>query len=119
VAKVIKSVPFELFAKGETLYFDISRLFQLEELTGKSIKYIFFEQEAALGFCAQALTIGLKHHYPEAGFLAWKGKIGQYIDEGGVLTDIWQPIQMAIGRTGVFVKLDEEGNGKGAERKNA
>jgi hypothetical protein len=116
---VIKSVPFELFAKGETLYFDISRLFQLEELTGKSIKYIFFEQEASLNFCAYALVIGLKHHYPEAGFLAMKERIAKYIDEGGVLTDIWQPVQIAIGKTGVFVKLDDEGGIKDTARKNA
>jgi hypothetical protein len=104
---MIKAVPFELFAKGETIYFDILRLFQLEEATGKSIKYIFFEQEASLNFCAQALAVGLKHHYPEAGFSLMKEKIAKYIESGGVLTDIWRPIQTSIGQTGVFVKLED------------
>lgn len=111
---MIKSTPFELFGKGETLYFDIARLYELEQITGKPVQELLFKTELKIGFCVKALTVGLRHHYPKGNEGFWLKKVGEYLESGGSLLDVQIPLSKAALASGVFgaVKDDEAADEK-------
>ncbi len=103
-----KTVPFEVFEKNQTIYFNILRLAELEDRLGVSINEIV-KSEAGVKFCLAGLTVGMKHHYhkPTPDFFA--DKIEEHLDNGGDLSDIAIPIVKAIFATGIFGKEINEG----------
>jgi hypothetical protein len=103
-----KTVPFDLFGAGQTIYFDILRLAELEKVLGDSIINVVRRQDAGINFCIAGLLVGLKHHYnhPTAALIA--GKIEEYLDQGGNLDELALPIVQAILATGIFGKADPE-----------
>ena len=58
----MKKIDFEVFGPGQYLYFDIGRLIQVENLTGKSAGDIIRNQELNLGILTALLSIGLRQH---------------------------------------------------------
>lgn len=58
----MKKIEFEVFGPGQYLYFDIGRLIQVENLTGKSAGDIIRNQELNLGILTALLSIGLRQH---------------------------------------------------------
>ncbi len=103
-----KTIPFELFGAGQTIYFDILRLAELEKVLGDSIINVVRRQDAGINFCIAGLLVGLKHHYhrPTAALMA--EKIEEYLDKGGNLDELALPIVQAILETGIFGKADPE-----------
>lgn len=103
-----KTVPFDLFGAGQTIYFDILRLAELEKVLGDSIINVVRRQDAGINFCIAGFLIGLKHHYnrPTAALMA--EKIEEYLDKGGNLDELALPIVKAILETGIFGKVDPE-----------
>ena len=58
----MKQVPFNVFGENEYLYYDIGRLIQVENQTGKSATDIIIKQDLNLGFITVLLSVGLRHH---------------------------------------------------------
>lgn len=112
---MIKSVPFELFEPGQTLYFNIIRLGQLEKLLDRSLNSIMANQEIGVNFCLAGLTIGLQHHYPRATKQFMAEKMETYLDNGGTLDDFAMPIVLAIIESGIMGKADKETDIKNVE----
>jgi hypothetical protein len=99
-----KTIPFELFEKGQEIYFDIPRLAELEKAVGLPINMIVTKQETGIGFCLIALRIGLKHHYRKATEDFYAEKMETHFDNDGTLEDIIIPIIRAIMASGIFGK---------------
>lgn len=111
---MIKSVPFELFAPNQYIYFDIARLAMLEKALGVPIPKIIANSEAGITFCLQGLTVGLRHHYPKGSPQFFAEKLSTYFESGGSIEKVALPIVEAIVVSGIFGKVDDE-----EEEKNA
>jgi hypothetical protein len=111
-----KTVPFDLFEEGQSIYFDIMRLAELEKALGDSIINVVRKQDAGINFCIAGLIVGLKHHYNRVSPATMAEKIEKYLDEGGTLDELALPIISAILGSGIFGKPGEERkNVKGTE----
>jgi hypothetical protein len=106
-----KTVPFDFFEPGQTIYFDILRLAELEKVLGDSIINVVRRQDAGINFCIAGLMVGLKHHYSRSTPAFIAEKIEEYLDKGGNLDELALPIVRSILDTGIFGKVE-------AERKN-
>ena len=105
---MIKSVPFELFAPNQYIYFDITRLAMLEKALGEPLPKIIANSEAGINFCLHGLTFGLKHHYAKASPQFFAEKLSEYFESGGSIEKVAVPIIEAIIVSGIFGKVDEE-----------
>lgn len=103
-----KTVPFDYFEQGQTIYFDMLRLAELEKILGDSIINVVRKNDAGANFCIAGLTVGLRHHYPKATPADMADKIDQCLDEGATLDDIALPIVRAVLESGIFGKSDTE-----------
>ncbi len=103
-----KTVPFDCFGAGQTIYFDITRLGELEKVLGDSIINVVRRQDAGVNFCIAGLLIGLKHHYNRPTPALMAEKIEEFLDNGGTLDDLALPIVQAILASGIFGKADPE-----------
>ena len=101
------TIPFEFFAKGQTIYFDILRLAELEKMLGDSILQIMRRADAGVTFVLAGLTVGLQHEYPQNTRAAVLEKLEQYFETGGTLDEVATPIVRAIVASGIFGKVDE------------
>lgn len=93
---MIKSVPFEIFEPGQTLFFNISRLAQFEKIMGTSLVKTLQENETGINFCLAGLMVGLKHHYPHGTQPFYEEKLDAFFENGGNLAEINVPIINAI-----------------------
>lgn len=103
-----KTIPFELFKPGQTIYFDIARLAQLENLLGGSIINVVKRQDAGVNFCLAGLTVGLKHHYTNSTSADMADEMQKFFNEGGTLDEVGYPIVKAIIASGIFGKEQTE-----------
>ena len=87
----MKKIDFEVFGPGQYLYFDIGRLIQVENITGKSAGDIIRNQELNLGILTALLSIGLRQHgikNPQ-----WYAtKMQELIDQGHEMEEFVQPV---------------------------
>ena len=90
----MKKIDFEVFDPGQYLYFDIGRLIQVENITGKSAGDIIRNQELNLGILTALLSIGLRQHgikNPQ-----WYAtKMQELIDQGHEMEEFVQPVVKA------------------------
>ena len=103
-----KTIPFDLFEKGQTIYFDIDRLAQLENVLGDSIINVVHRGNAGVNFCLAGLLVGLQHEYDKATRDFYAGKIDEYLDNGGTLDELAVPIIRAVLASGIFGKSEKE-----------
>ena len=99
-----KTIPFDLFEHGQTIYFDILRLAEFEKAMGAPIQQIIQSGNAGINFCLAGLQVGLKHHNRRATPDFYAEKIGEYLDEGGAIDEIAVAIIRAIMASGLFGK---------------
>ena len=111
-----KTIPFEVFGPNQYLYFDIKRLMKLEQLLGKSISNVIATHDITLGFIINALMVGLAQHSNETA-AQWTAKVEKFFDDGGSIEDLGVPLIKAIIASGIFGKIETEGNGD--EEKNS
>ena len=80
-----KEIKFDLFAEGETIYFNNIRMKQFEKAIGRSIMPDTFLLTAKFTFdeTIAGLIIGLKHHYPKATTESVCEKLDDYFDKTG------------------------------------
>lgn len=99
----MKKIDFEVFGPGQYLYFDIGRLIQVENITGKSAGDIIRNQELNLGILTALLSIGLRQHgikNPQW----YASKMQELIDEGHEMEEFVQPVVKAIAGSGILGK---------------
>jgi hypothetical protein len=111
-----KTIPFDLFKEQQTIYFDIARLGQLEDILGDSIVTIMRTRNAGVKFCMAGLTVGLQHEYPKATVGTYEDLVDAYFDNGGTIDQLSVPIIRAIMVSGIFGKIETK---ETEERKNA
>lgn len=100
-----KTIPFDLFRQGDTLYFNILRLQELERLLNKPIMEIIEKQYMGIDFCLAGLQVGLKHNYPRANAQFFAAKIEEYMDDGkGSIDPFIVAIISAIMASGILSK---------------
>lgn len=98
-----KTIPFNFFEEGQTIYFNSIRFEELESLTNKSIGDIL-NSTMSIGLLVSALSIGLKHHYAKKPKSFYYEKIDEFIDNGGNVMDLWQAFTKSILASGLFGK---------------
>lgn len=106
-----KTVPFEFFGENQTLFFDIPRILELEEMMKMPI-YDVINRAPSVKLAVAGITIGLKHHYPGITPAFVIGKMEEHFEHGGTLSELVMPIGKAIVDAGVF-------GGQGKEEKNS
>jgi len=116
-----KTIPFDLFEQGQTIYFDILRLAEFEKAMGAPIQQIIQSGNAGINFCLAGLQVGLKHHNRRVTPAFYADKISEYLDEGGTIDDIAVPIIRAIVASGLFGKeaADQTDEALVGDEKNA
>lgn len=110
-----KTIPFDLFGKKQTIYFDILRLAQLEDALGDSIVNVVRRGNAGINFCLSGLIIGLRHENMKADRDFYTEKIDEYFERGGTLDELAVPIIRAILASGIFGQPQEESESKNGE----
>lgn len=58
----MKKIEFDVFGKGQYLYFDIGRLMQIEGQTKKSAADLITKQDLSFSFLTVLLSVGLRQH---------------------------------------------------------
>ena len=106
-----KTVPFEFFGENQTIYFDVLRIAELEDMIKMPV-YDVVRQSASIKLAIAGLVIGLKHHYPGITPAFVIGKMEEHFEHGGTLSELVMPIGKAIVDAGVF-------GGQGKEEKNS
>lgn len=102
-----KSIPFEAFGQNQFIFFDIKRLMQLEQATGRSVQSIIASGDVSLSFIINGLAVGMRQHYKD-GAAAWTERIQKHFDDGGNIDDIGVPLIRAILASGIFGKSEED-----------
>ena len=96
----MKQVPFNVFGENEYLYYDIGRLIQVENQTGKSATDIIIKQDLNLGFITVLLSVGLRHH----GLKSPQWYADKFSRFEITLDDVAVPIAKALIGTGIMGK---------------
>lgn len=97
----MKKIDFTLFGPGQYLYFDIGRLIQVENSTGKGAGEIIRNQELNLGIMTVLFSVGLRHHgIKDPQWYATK--MQELLDEGHEMEEFTMPLVKAIAGSGVL-----------------
>jgi hypothetical protein len=100
----MKQVKFEIFGKGQYLFFNISRLIQLEKAVGNGIGAIVSKKDLSLDVLTKALSIGLAQHQ-KRNEMWYADKIQACLDDGAELDqDFYVPLVKAIAGSGILGK---------------
>ena len=99
---MLKKMPFDLFGENHEIYYNTQRLVELETAAGMSVLKLLRGMDITISFCVSALQIGLKHVYPKATPLFFQLQIDKYLDGGGSLNGLAEPIVKAIAATGIW-----------------
>ena len=112
-----KTVPFNFFEEGQTIYFDIKRLAELEQVMGIPITSIAALHSTSAKFCLAGLRVGLQHHFSSGTSDLFADKIDECFEKGTTLDQLVVPIIQAIYESGVFGKAKND-NKESVEEKN-
>lgn len=101
----MKKINCDLFAMGETIYFNIGRIAELEQLWGESIFKAVQNGTMTFNQLITALVVGMKHHGKKRDYIYYQDKLQELFDEGTVqYADLVQLIVQALIGSGVFGK---------------
>lgn len=101
----MKKITCDVFNTGETIYFTIGRIAELEQLWGEPIFKAV--QTGAMTFqqLITAFVVGMKHEGRKRDYIYYQEKLQQLFDEGEVqYLDLVQLIVKALIGSGVFGK---------------
>lgn len=96
-----KTIPFDYFQEGQTIYYDIDRFEELEKITGKNTGDII-EANLNIGLLYSLLIVGLRHHNPAGSRELYKNKVAEYIEKGGIPIRLWAAAVKAMSVSGLF-----------------
>ena len=99
----MKKIDFDLFGPGQYIYFDIGRLIQVENVSGRSAGDIIKNQDLNLGILTVLFSVGLRHHGIKKP--QWYAeKMQELVDEGHEMEEFTQPVVKAVAGSGILGK---------------
>lgn len=99
----MKKIDFEFFAPGQQIYFDVSRIMQVENVLKKGVGEIVMEQNLNMGTLCVLLSIGLRH-YGLQNLEKVAKKLQTLLDEGVEIEEIQMPVAKALVASGALGK---------------
>lgn len=99
----MKKIDFEFFAPGQQIYFDVSRIMQVENVLKKGVGEIVMEQSLNMGTLCVLLSIGLRHYGLQNPEKVAK-KLQTLLDEGVEIEEIQMPVAKALVASGALGK---------------
>lgn len=101
----MKKVTCNLFNPGETIFFNIGRIAELEQLWEEPIFKAVQNGTMTFTQLITAFVVGMKHHGKHRDYMYYQNKLQELFDEGAVqYTDLVQLIVQALVGSGVFGK---------------
>lgn len=101
----MKKITCDVFNTGETIYFTIGRIAELEQLWGEPIFKAVQAGVMTFNQLITAFVVGMKHEGRKRDYIYYQEKLQQLFDDGSVqYADLVQLIVKALIGSGVFGK---------------
>ena len=101
----MKKVTCNLFSPGETIFFNIGRIAELEQLWGEPIFKAVQSGTMTFNQLITAFVVGMKQHGKKRDYIFYQDQLQKLFDEGSVqYSDLVQLVVQALIGSGVFGK---------------
>ena len=101
----MKKITCDVFNTGETIYFTIGRIAELEQLWGEPIFKAVQSGTMTFNQLITAFVVGMKQHGKKRDYIYYQDKLQELFDEGTVqYSDLVELIVQALIGSGVFGK---------------
>lgn len=101
----MKKITCDVFNAGETIYFTIGRIAELEQLWGEPIFKAVQSGTMTFNQLITAFVVGMKQHGKKRDYIYYQDKLQELFDEGTVqYSDLVELIVQALIGSGVFGK---------------
>lgn len=100
----MKKVKVDFFGAEEEIYFDISRIMEVEKATGLSIGQIIMSQQLNMSNLAVLLMIGMKHTTHKKTVPNWAEEIEKALNDGVEIMEIQEAVSKALVGSGILGK---------------
>lgn len=101
----MKKITCNLFNPGETIFFNIGRIAELEQLWGEPIFKSVQSGTMTFNQLITAFVVGMKQHGKKRDYIYYQDQLQTLFDEGSVqYSDLVQLVVQALIGSGVFGK---------------
>lgn len=101
----MKKITCDVFNTGETIYFTVGRIAELEQLWGEPIYKVAQSGMMTFNQLITAFVVGMKHEGRKRDYIYYQEQIQRLFDEGSVqFADLMQFIVKAFIGSGAFGK---------------
>lgn len=101
----MKKITCDVFNTGETIYFTVGRIAELEQLWGEPIYKVAQSGMMTFNQLITAFVVGMKHEGRKRDYIYYQEQIQRLFDEGSVqFADLMQFIVKALIGSGAFGK---------------
>lgn len=101
----MKKITCNLFNPGETIFFNIGRIAELEQLWGEPIFKAVQSGTMTFNQLITAFVVGMKQHGKKRDYIYYQDQLQTLFDEGSVqYSDLVQLVVQALIGSGVFGK---------------
>lgn len=101
----MKKITCNLFGPGETIFFNIGRIAELEQLWGEPIFKAVQSGTMTFNQLITAFVVGMKQHGKKRDYIFYQDQLQTLFDEGSVqYSDLVQIVVQALIGSGVFGK---------------
>lgn len=101
----MKKITCDVFNTGETIYFTIGRIAELEQLWGEPIFKAVQSGTMTFNQLITAFVVGMKQHGKKRDYIYYQDKLQELFDEGTAqYSDLVELIVQALIGSGVFGK---------------
>lgn len=101
----MKKITCNLFSPGETIFFNIGRIAELEQLWGEPIFKAVQSGTMTFNQLITAFVVGMKQHGKKRDYIFYRDQLQTLFDEGSVqYSDLVQLVVQALIGSGVFGK---------------
>ena len=101
----MKKITCNLFSPGETIFFNIGRIAELEQLWGEPILKAVQSGTMTFNQLITAFVVGMKQHGKKRDYIFYQDQLQTLFDEGSVqYSDLVQLVVQALIGSGVFGK---------------
>lgn len=101
----MKKITCDLFSPGETIFFNIGRIAELEQLWGEPIFKAVQSGTMTFNQLITAFVVGMKQHGKKRDYIFYQDQLQTLFDEGYVqYSDLVQLVVQALIGSGVFGK---------------
>lgn len=101
----MKKITCDLFSPGETIFFNIGRIAELEQLWGEPIFKAVQSGTMTFNQLITAFVVGMKQHGKKRDYIFYQDQLQTLFDEGSVqYSDLVQLVVQALIGSGVFGK---------------